>query len=88
VSTASLVLLIVSSVLTLFGLPCCLGWLNWFAVPISFATAMVGFAGLLTDRDPVTGQVRSAGIHIMALVGGWVLVVAGALRCLLGAGVV
>lgn len=85
-STASLVLFMISCVLTFFGMPCCLGWLNWIAVPISLATALVGFAGILTDRDPASGRTRSLGIHMLALLGGWSLVVIGAIRCVLGGG--
>jgi hypothetical protein len=86
-STASLVLFVLSALLTFAGLPCCLGCLNWFAVPLSMVTVFVGFVGLLADRDPHTRAMRSVGVHLLAMVGGAALVLVGALRCALGCGV-
>ena len=87
-STASLVLFILSAILTLCGLPCCLGCLNWIAVPLSLMTAVVGLVGLITDRDPVTKRSRDVGIHLLALIGGLVLVMIGSFRCCVGGGLV
>lgn len=87
-STASLVLLLVSGFLTVCGLPCCLGCLQWFAVPLSLVTALIGLVGVLTDKDPITKQPRGLPIHLAALIGGIVLVVVGSIRCCVGGGIV
>ncbi len=86
-STASLVLFVLSALLTFAGLPCCLGCLNWFAVPLSMLTVLVGFVGLLLDREPHTRAMRSVGVHLLAIVGGLALILVGTLRCALGCGV-
>ncbi|MCC6408511.1 MAG: hypothetical protein IT453_15215 [Planctomycetes bacterium] len=87
-STASLVLFVLSGLLTLAGFPCCLGCLNWIAAPLCMATALVGFVGLMFDRDPQTRESRSTPVHLMALVGGLVLLSISVGRCLAGGCVV
>ena len=87
-STASLVLFICSALMTMLGFPCCLGCLNWIAAPLCMATAIVGFVGLVFDRDPVTRENRALPTHLMALVGGLVLLSISVGRCFAGGGVV
>lgn len=83
---ATMVLLTLGILLTLAGLVPCLGWLNWFGVPICSATAIMGIIGLATDKDPVTGVNESQALYVCALVFGLVLGVVGAIRCSAGAG--
>jgi len=85
-SSSSLVLTTLSVIATALGLPCCLGWINWLAVPISLTCAIVGIVGLATDKDPVTREVRDANVHLAAVITGVVLTALGSLRCLLGGG--
>ena len=87
-STASLVMITLSVASTAAGLPCCLGCVNWIAVPLSLATVAVGMVGLATDKDPATGVVRDAKTHLAAVVVGVLCAVIGALRCSLGGGAV
>lgn len=85
-STASLVLIVLSALSTAAGLPCCLGCLNWLAVPLSLATALTGIAGLATDRDPTTGRSANRQVHLLAIVLGLLFAAVGAARCALGGG--
>ena len=86
-SVASLVLLTLSCFLTLLGLLPCLGWLNWIGSPLGAVTAIVGLAGLAFDRDARTGRAEGVPAHLAAVVGGTVLCVIAALRCMIGGGV-
>jgi len=84
--TASLVLIVLSALATTAGLPCCLGCLNWLAVPLSLATAAVGVFGLATDRDPATGRSANGQLHLAATVLGVLFALVGAVRCAVGGG--
>ena len=87
-STASLVMIAFSVLSTAAGLPCCLGCVNWFAVPISLATAAVGLVGLATDKDSTTGQARDVKLHVAAVIVGVLCAAIGAVRCAVGGGCV
>lgn len=87
-STASLVMIVLSALSTAAGLPCCLGCLNYFAVPISLATTIVGLIGLATDKDPASGAGRDVKLHLAAVIAGVVCAVIGTVRCLAGGGCV
>ena len=86
-STASFVMIILSALATAAGLPCCLGCLNWLAVPISLATVVVGLIGLATDKDAQTGHGRDVKLHLAAVIVGIVCVAIGTVRCAAGGGV-
>ncbi len=87
-STVSLVLIVLSALSTAAGLPCCLGCLNWLAVPLSLATAVAGLVGLATDRDPASGRSANRQVHLLAVVLGLLFAAVGAARCALGGGCV
>lgn len=87
-STASLVMIVLSALTTAAGLPCCLGCVNYLAVPLSLATALVGFAGLAFDKEPSTGLTRDVKLHLAAVVLGVLFAVIGAVRCMAGGGCV
>jgi hypothetical protein len=87
VATASLAFLMLSGFMTFVGLVPCFGWVNWTAVPMSMLTIMVGLIGLATDRDEVTRQPRGIPTHAAAIAIGMMLVVVGAVRCLVGLGI-
>lgn len=87
-STASFVMIILSALSTAAGLPCCLGCLNWFAVPISLSTIVVGLIGLGTDKDVATGRGRDVKLHLAAVIVGVVCAVIGTVRCGIGGGCV
>lgn len=87
-STASLVMIVLSALSTAAGLPCCLGCLNYFAVPLSLATTVVGMIGLATDRDPSTGLIRDTKLHLTAVIVGVVCAAIGSVRCMAGGGCV
>ena len=84
-SNASLVLIAASVGLTFMGLPCCLGWLNWFAIPASFACIVIGAVGLASDKDD-EGHARDSQIHLTAVIVGAAMAVIGAMRCCSAAG--
>ena len=86
-STASFVMIILSALSTAAGLPCCLGCVNWFAVPISLATVVVGLIGLATDKDAQSGRGRDVKLHLVAVIVGVVCAAIGTVRCGLGGGV-
>lgn len=87
-SNASFAMLLVSVISTVAGLPCCLGWLNWFAVPLALATVVVGFVGLASDKNPTTGVINDSRLHLAAVIVGVLCAVIGALRCVAGGGCV
>lgn len=87
-STASLVMIIVSVLTTAAGLPCCLGCLNYFAVPLSLTSVIVGLIALATDKDPATGLIRDSKLHLAAVMVGVVCAVIGTVRCMAGGGCV
>lgn len=87
-STASLVMIVLSALTTAAGLPCCLGCVNYLAVPFSLATVLVGLAGLAFDKDPATGATRDLRIHLLAVVLGVFFGAVGFVRCVAGGGCV
>jgi len=87
-STASFTMIILAALSTAAGLPCCLGCFNYFAVPISLATTVVGLIGLATDKDPVTGHIRDQKLHVAAVIVGVLCAVIGTIRCAAGGGCV
>lgn len=87
-SNASFAMLLVSVISTIAGLPCCLGWLNWFAVPLALATIVVGLVGLATDKNPITGQINESRLHLAAVIVGVLCAVIATLRCAAGGGCV
>jgi hypothetical protein len=87
-SSASFTMILLSVASTAAGLPCCLGCLNWLAVPISLATVAVGLVGLGTDKDPATGRGRDVKLHLAAVIVGVMCAAIGSLRCAAGGGCV
>ncbi len=84
-SSTSLTLIACSVGLTFLGLPCCLGWLNWFAIPASFACIVVGAIGVASDKDQ-DGESRDGRIHLAAVIVGSAMVVVGFMRWTAGSG--
>lgn len=80
-----LVLLIVLAVVVSAGFVPCLGWLNWIGTPLAFLVTLLGLIGLVSDRDP-EGHPRGLPLYLTAMLGGVVLGGLGAMRCLLGGG--
>jgi len=60
----------------------CVGWLNWFAVPLAGISALLGVIGLFSDREGEETQ----GTYFSALVAGTVMGGIFAFRCFLGGG--
>jgi len=60
----------------------CVGWLNWFAVPLAGISALLGAIGLFSDREGEETQ----GTYFAALVAGTVMGGIFAFRCFLGGG--
>ncbi len=87
-STASLVMITLAVISTAAGLPCCLGCINWLAVPVSLATLAVGLIGLATDKDPQTGIARDLKLHLAAVIVGVLCAAIGTVRCGAGGGCV
>ncbi len=85
---AALVLLLVAAGITAAGLVPCLGWLNWFAVPISCTTVLIGGLGLANDKDPTTGLPQAQALYLTAVLVGGLLIGLGVVRCTLGGGLV
>lgn len=85
-SSASLVMIVLSVMTTAAGLPCCLGCVNYFAVPVSLAALVVGLIGLGTDKDATTGRGRNVNLHLAAVIVGVMCAVIGTMRCLAGGG--
>jgi hypothetical protein len=79
-------MVLVAGMLTGVGLLPCFGWMQWVAVPVSAATFVIGVIGLATDRDEKR-NVRGLPMHLAAVVVGSILVMIGAVRCLIGFGV-
>lgn len=82
-STVSFVMILLSVISTAAGLPCCMGCLNWIAVPISLATAVTGVFGLALDKSP-DGKINDSKLHLSAVIVGMVAALIGAVRCLAG----
>ncbi len=85
--TAALVLLILGAALCILGLFPCLGWINWFGVPLNGGGAVIGIVGLTSGPKDVQGQAQDSGIYIAAIVVGSIGLIVGTIRCILGAGV-
>jgi hypothetical protein len=85
-SSPSAVMIVLSVAATLMGLPCCLGWINWFAIPISAACIIVGAIGLATDRDSASGNARNAQTHLAAVIVGSLMMPIGVFRLVVGFG--
>lgn len=85
--TASLVMIILSVLTTAAGLPCCLGCVNWIAVPLSLLTVGAGLWGLANDTGP-NGRSSDAKLHLAAVIVGVLCAVIGAVRCTMGGGMV
>ena len=60
----------------------CVGWLNWFPVPLAGISALLGVIGLFSDREGEETQ----GTYFAALVAGTVMGGIFAFRCFLGGG--
>ena len=84
--SSSMLLMVLAGMTTGVGLVPCLGWMNWFAVPLSLACATVGVVGLVQDRENAGGPQRNVTLHTTALVVGVVLASVGSLRFLVGGG--
>ena len=82
---ASSVLIALSLFTVCLGLLPCFGWLNWVGVPAATACAIVGILGLVNDKGP-DGVSRYATLHTTAIVIGVVMGGLGAIRCMLGGG--
>lgn len=82
--TATIVFLILSASFTLMGLIPCLGFLNWLGIPCSAACALLGLIGTTSKETPE----KDKQVHLAALIIGVCLIGIGAIRCLLGGGVV
>jgi hypothetical protein len=87
-SNASFTMIVLSVLSTAAGLPCCLGCINYFAVPLSLATVVVGLIGLATDKDAATGKVHDVRLHLAAVIVGVICAAIGTVRCGLGGGCV
>jgi hypothetical protein len=84
--TASLILMCLGGAFFLLGLLPCLGWLNWFGVPLNAAAALVGILGLASGPKGLDGSRPYQGYYVAALIVGMIGLIGGALRCILGAG--
>ncbi len=80
-------LIVLAGAFTAAGLIPCLGWLNWFGIPCSVVCASLGIAGMVSDKD-AGGANQNTGLYTAAIVVGVLCVGIGAVRCLLGGGVV
>lgn len=84
--TASLVFAIVCGVGFIVGLIPCIGWYNWFNIPLSIAGIAISIITFLTaGQSEEPGKARLYAIICMCSCG--VAVVFGAIRLILGAGV-
>ena len=84
---ASLILMILGGSLFAMGLFPCMGWLNWFGVPVNVATAVVGIMGLVSGAKNPDGSTAYQGYYVAALIVGGIGFIGGALRCIAGAGI-
>jgi hypothetical protein len=84
--TASLILALVGGAIFVLGLFPCLGWMNWFGVPLNGAAALVGILGLASGPKHPDGSRAYQGYYVAALLVGIVGFIGGALRCIAGAG--
>jgi hypothetical protein len=82
----SLILMLLGGALFLLGLLPCLGWLNWFGVPLNGAAALVGILGLASGPKHPDGARAYQGYYVAALIVGMAGFIGGALRCIAGAG--
>lgn len=69
------------------GIIPCLGWVNWMAVPICAATAVVGIVGLTRKEKKADGTTPDGGLYLAAIIVGSIFIVVGTIRCLLGGGI-
>jgi len=74
-------LAIVAACLTLVGLIPCLGWLNWFVIPVAVETIIVSIVALASDKDPDKKSLALIGLILAS-----VSVVVAIVRLLIGGG--
>lgn len=86
--TAAALTLILAILGVAFAFVPCLGWMNWIAVPFCLVPMILGTIGLITDKDPNTGRNPNTSLYIACVIVPVLLGGGGALRCLLGGGVV
>jgi len=84
--TASLILLLLGGAIFVLGLFPCLGWLNWFGVPLNGAAALVGILGMASGPKNLDGSRAYQGYYVAALLVGIVGFIGGSIRCIFGAG--
>jgi hypothetical protein len=83
---ASLILMILGGALFFTGLFPCLGWLNWFGVPINGLAVLVGILGLSSGPKNPNGTQPYQGYYVAAMLVGGIGFIGGVLRCVAGAG--
>jgi hypothetical protein len=81
---ATIIFIVLSSILTLCGLFPCMGFLNWIAIPCSSVCLLLSLIGTVSKDTPETEK----GIYTVGLILAICLVGIGTLRCFLGGGVV
>ncbi|MAE29339.1 MAG: hypothetical protein QF724_00155 [Planctomycetota bacterium] len=87
--TLTSTLLILALVATVGGFFPCLGWINWAGVPLCLVVMVLGIVGLMSDREGADQPGGShQGTYLAALVLGLLMGVLGAVRCLMGGGIV
>jgi hypothetical protein len=88
VAPVSIVLMCFSAFFVFIGLIPCLGWVNWFAIPLSALCVTAGLVGLFTDREPETNRMRGVLAHALAVGFGGLLVLVAVIRCAIGLGTI
>lgn len=81
---ACYILMALGGFVFLAGLMPCLGWVNWFGVPLNLVTALVGLIALLSGPKHADGSTAYQGVYIAALVVGGIGLIGGTLRCMAG----
>ena len=81
---ATIIFIVLSSILTLCGLFPCMGFLNWIAIPCSSVCLLLSLIGTVSKDTPEADK----RTHLVGLILGVSLMGVGAIRCFLGGGVV
>ncbi|MDH5491618.1 MAG: hypothetical protein OEY14_06675 [Myxococcales bacterium] len=84
---ASIILLSIGAAGFVLGLIPCLGWVNWFSIPMNVGAIIAGILGLVSGPKDISGRAMHQGLHLAALIVGVVGAIGGFLRCILGGGI-
>lgn len=82
----SLIISIFALLGMLAGLFPCLGWTNWFVIPVAFISLILGIIGAVKDEPNPSGS-AGKNMSLTAIIISGIVILIGSIRLVLGGGV-